>query len=46
MRASTVYVFMKLAISCCATETRGTQREYGSKPLKHGIAERTLVFKR
>ena len=24
--------------------TRGTQREYGSKPLKHGIVERILVF--
>ena len=25
---------------------RGTQREYSSKPLKHGIVERILVFKR
>ena len=25
---------------------RSTQREYGSKPLKHNIAERILVFKR
>ena len=25
---------------------RGTQREYGSKPLKHSIVERILVFKR
>ena len=25
---------------------RGTQREYSSKPLKHGIVERLLVFKR
>ena len=25
---------------------RGTQREYSSKPLKHSIVERILVFKR
>ena len=25
---------------------RGTQREYSSKPLKHGIVKRVLVFKR
>ena len=25
---------------------RGTQREYSSKPLKHGIIKRILVFKR
>ena len=25
---------------------RGTQREYSSKPLKHSIFERILVFKR
>ena len=25
---------------------RGTQREYRSKPLKHSIVERILVFKR
>ena len=25
---------------------RGTQREYGSKPLKHSIVKRMLVFKR
>ena len=25
---------------------RGTQREYSSKPHKHSIVERTLVFKR
>ena len=25
---------------------RGTQREYSSKPLKHSIVKRTLVFKR
>ena len=27
-------------------EHRGTQREYSSKPLKHSIVERILVFKR
>ena len=26
-------------------EFRGTQREYSSKPLKHRIVERLLVFK-
>ena len=26
--------------------TRGTQREYSSKPLKHRIVKRILVFKR
>ena len=25
--------------------SRGTQREYSSKPLKHSISERILVFK-
>ena len=27
-------------------KSRGTQREYSSKPNKHSIVERTLVFKR
>ena len=27
-------------------EGRGTQREYSSKPLKHSIVKRILVFKR
>ena len=27
-------------------QVRGTQREYSSKPLKHSIAKRILVFKR
>ena len=26
--------------------SRGTQREYSSKPLKHSIVKRILVFKR
>ena len=32
--------------SACLHPFRGTQREYSSKPHKHSIAERTLVFKR
>ena len=28
------------------TYGRGTQREYSSKPLKHSIVKRILVFKR
>ena len=28
------------------TKCRGTQREYSSKPHKHSIVERTVVFKR
>ena len=28
------------------TQVRGTQREYSSKPLKHSIVKRILVFKR
>ena len=27
-------------------EYRGTQREYSSKPLKHSVVKRILVFKR
>ena len=27
-------------------EVRGTQQEYSSKPLRHSIVERILVFKR
>ena len=29
----------------CLLPFRGTQREYSSKPLKHSIVERLLVFK-
>ena len=29
-----------------SSDCRGTQREYSSKPLKHNIVERILVFKR
>ena len=36
----------KSVVTCCQAECRGTQREYSSKPLKHSIAERLLVFKR
>ena len=28
------------------SQIRGTQREYSSKPLKHSIVKRILVFKR
>ena len=28
------------------TSPRSTQREYGSKPLKHSVVERILEFKR
>ena len=28
------------------SQSRGTQREYSSKPLKHCIVERIVVFKR
>ena len=28
------------------TDIRGTQREFSSKPLKHSIVKRILVFKR
>ena len=30
---------------CRLTRNRGTQREYSSKPLKHAIVKRILVFK-
>ena len=32
--------------SACLHPFWGTQREYSSKPHKHSIVERTLVFKR
>ena len=40
---------MLLSVFCyciCAFLCRGTQREYSSKPLKHSVVERILVFKR
>ena len=39
MRGVTIHVMH-------TTVNRGTQREYSSKPLKHSIAKRILVFKR
>ena len=39
----TILISALLAIGYCI---RGTQREYSSKPHKHSIVERTLVFKR
>ena len=35
-----------LLLSILQTLSRGTQREYRSKPLKHSIVKRNLVFKR
>ena len=32
-------------VTCRQAECRGTQQEYGSKPLKHSIVECLLVFK-
>ena len=40
--AESVYDNRHDALIC----TRGTQREYSSKPLKHSIVQRILVFKR
>ena len=34
------------SIAKISQTSRGTQREYSSKPLKHSISERILVFKR
>ena len=34
--------FPHFVAACC----RGTQRKYSSKPLKHSIVKRILVFKR
>ena len=36
----------KIANKKDAPLSRGTQREYSSKPLKHSIVKRILVFKR
>ena len=39
-----IYLFIYLFIS--SLSFRSTHREYSSKPLKHSIVERILVFKR
>ena len=36
----------RLALTRLRATGRGTQREYSSKPLKHRIVKRILVFKR
>ena len=38
-------VFVLIFKPSCLLPFRGTQREYSSKPLKHSIVERILVFK-
>ena len=50
---SNVFIIYELSTACRATWSymavarfRGTRREYSSKPLKHSIVERILVFKR
>ena len=45
--AGTVYIQygLKLFHSKSVVVVRGTQREYSSKPLKHSIVKRVLVFK-
>ena len=37
---------LSLQTGCWKHMVRGTQREYSSKPLKHSIGKRVLVFKR
>ena len=43
---STVSTVLRPIFSVRWTVSGGTQREYSSKPHKHSIVERTLVFKR
>ena len=38
--------FPGVAKPLCLGKDRGTQREHSSKPLKHSIVKRILVFKR
>ena len=37
---------LHFSVSKDCNDIRGTQREYSSKPLKHSIVKRILVFKR
>ena len=41
------YIYIYILIDAIYIEfiLRGTQREYSSKPLKHSIVKRVLVFK-
>ena len=41
-----VYYWDRNMTECRKDYTRGTQREYSSKPLKHSLVERILVFER
>ena len=53
MEGKNSYCFVKCVIKCVINEqynrwslSRGTQREYSSKPLEHSIVKRILVFER
>ena len=37
---------LHFSVSKDCNDIRGTQREYSSKPLKHSILKRIIVFKR
>ena len=41
-----LFLFFFIFIIIVIIIIRGTQREYSSKPLKHNIVKRILVFKR
>ena len=41
-----VLPILHFSVSKDCNDIRGTQREYSSKPLKHSIVKRILVFKR
>ena len=41
-----ISLFCNTNMATVTRHVRGTQREYSSKPLKHSIVERILVFKR
>ena len=40
------FFFLRYIATVLGHMTSGTQREYSSKPLKHSIVKRILVFKR
>ena len=41
-----ISLFCNTNMATVTRHVRGTQQEYSSKPLKHSIVERILVFKR
>ena len=41
-----IYIFLRYIKLTKEVRARGTQREYSSKPHKHSMVERILVFKR